>query len=91
MRNFARITNYYNRQEAWLDWLHLAKQAHMASRHDLVAKFQPKDNAGWKTIDKKIALLREALTAANIAWSRRVEGSAKLPAVENLPEVSKPA
>ena len=91
MRNFARINNYYNKQEAWKDWLHLAKQAHMANQTALVRKFQPANNAGWKTIDKRLGLLREALTAANIAWSRRVEGSSNLPAIENLPEVSQPA
>ena len=76
MRNFARINNYYNKQEAWKDWLHLAKQAHAANQTALVRKFQPADNAGWKTIDKKIALLREALKAANIACTRRGESPA---------------
>jgi hypothetical protein len=75
MRNLSRITNYYNRQEAWQDWLHLAKQAHMASRHDLVKKYTPKNNSGWRTIDKKIGLLRAALQAANITCTRRGEGS----------------
>lgn len=76
MRNFARINNYYNRNEAWLDWLHLAKQAHMANQTALVKKFHPADNAGWKTIDKRIALLREALQASNIACTRRGEVAA---------------
>lgn len=91
MRNLSRITNYYNKQEAWLDWLHLAKQAHMANQTALVRKFQPADNASWRTIDKRLNLLREALTAANIAWSRRVEGSANLPAVVNNAKASQPA
>lgn len=76
MRNLSRITNYYNKQEAWLDWLHIAKQAHAANQTALVRKFQPVDNAGWSTIDKKIALLREALKAANIVCTRRGESPA---------------
>lgn len=66
-----KATNYYNRQEAWLDWIHLAKQAHMKSRHDLVMQFTPAHNAGWRTIDKQIALLRGALMDAGIAYTNR--------------------
>lgn len=71
MRNFARINNYYNNQEAWKDWLHLIKQAHMASRGDLVKKHNFRIDAGWRTIDKRIAALRADLQAAGITCTKR--------------------
>ena len=73
MRNLSRITNYYNKQEAWLDWLHIAKQAHMANQTALVRKHQPADNAGYRKIDKAIVALRAELQAANIACTRRCD------------------
>ena len=67
----AKATNYYNKQEAWKDWLHLAKQAHMENQTALVRKWQPADNAGWKRIDKSIAGLRAELEAMGIVCTRR--------------------
>lgn len=67
----AKATNYYNKQEAWMDWLHIAKQAHMASQSALVAKHKPAVNAGWKTIDKRIAALRADLQAAGVTTTKR--------------------
>ena len=69
----AKATNYYNKLEAWKDWLHLAKQAHAAGQTLLVRKYQPADNAGWKTIDKRLAALRADLQAAGVATTKRGE------------------
>lgn len=63
MRNFARINNYYNKQQAWKDWIELSKQAHQLGLHDVVKKLHPKANAGWRTIDKMIAALRGIIQA----------------------------
>ena len=61
MRNIARINNYCNRLEAWRDWGRIAGQARHAGRDDLVEKYQPAEDAGWRKIDKAIAKLREEL------------------------------
>ncbi len=61
MRNFARINNYWNKKAAWEDWEALAKTARQAGRADLVVKFQPAENAGWRKIDKATDALRAAL------------------------------
>lgn len=61
LRNFARINNYYNKIEAWQDWCELAEQAVAAGRADLVEKYQPPDDAGWRKIDKLKAKLRAEL------------------------------
>ena len=61
MRNIARINNYYNRIAAWEDWRKLAAQAAAAGHTDLVAQYQPAEDAGWRVIDKQIGKLRTAL------------------------------
>lgn len=48
-----KATNYYNRIEAWNDWNRLAKQLQDAGMDALVEKYQPKPDAGWRTIDKQ--------------------------------------
>jgi hypothetical protein len=65
-RGLAKATNFYNKQEAWKDWLRLAKQAHLMNCSDLVRKFQPADNAGWRKIDKATAALREEMKSRGV-------------------------
>lgn len=69
MRNLARMTNYWNRVEAWKDWNALAEQARQRGHGDLVDQFQPPANAGWRKIDKAIAKLREAMEKKNVISS----------------------
>lgn len=50
----TKATNYYNRLAAWRDW------EAIAARHpEIAARFAPRPNAGWRTIDKAIAKLRQ--------------------------------
>jgi hypothetical protein len=63
MRNLARIQNYYNRLAAWDDWRKLEQVALAAGQADLVERYQPPEDAGWRKIDKAIAALRQALAA----------------------------
>lgn len=55
-RGIARIQNWANKQAAWEGWNALA-----ADYPELATKFQPKENAGWRTIDKASKKLREAI------------------------------
>jgi len=59
-KGLGKATNYYNRLEAWRDWNVYAKKVEQAGRGDLVKKFTPPENAGWRKVDKAIAALREA-------------------------------
>ena len=59
-KGLAKATNYYNRLEAQCDWNKLATDVSNAGRLDLVDKFRPNEDAGWRKIDKAIAALREA-------------------------------
>lgn len=57
MRNFSRITNYYNNIEArhdWQRWNNLVS----AIFPDLPAPFTPQPEASWRKIDKAIEKLR---------------------------------
>jgi hypothetical protein len=61
MRNLSRISNYWNNVQARHDWQHIAKQAEAAGRDDLIKKYQPAGDAGWRKIDAAIAAVRAAL------------------------------
>ena len=60
MRNLLRITNYYNRLEAWRDWEAILQKASSVPV-DVIAKIAPKPESGWRKIDKAIAKLREEI------------------------------
>lgn len=62
-RGLIKATNYYNKIEAWNDWRNMAQRAMDADKADLVAKYEPKPDAGWRTIDKCKAKLRAELEA----------------------------
>jgi hypothetical protein len=51
-RGLIKATAYYNKIEAWKDWKRVAQQAIDAGASDLVDKYQPEADAGWRTIDK---------------------------------------
>jgi hypothetical protein len=55
-RGLIKSTNYWNRVEAWKDWEKAASAA-----PELAKQFQPPADAGWRTIDKCIEKLREAV------------------------------
>lgn len=63
MRNLARLTNAANRLEAWKDWNKIALAA--LNEHGIpletIKALKPPDKAGWKTIDKQIAELRNLI------------------------------
>lgn len=63
MRNLNRITNYYNKIEAWKDWNHLAFEVGKAGYPDLVQKYYPGEDAGWRKIDNRTAKLRAEFQA----------------------------
>lgn len=65
MRNLARINNYYNTIEARRDWQRIAATADPY----IAALFAPPADAGWRTIDKCIANLREAMQAPK--WAEK--------------------
>ena len=62
-RGLIRATNYYNKIEAWNDWRKMAQRAIDAGKAELAEKYQPKPDAGWRTIDKCIAKVRAELEA----------------------------
>jgi hypothetical protein len=61
MRNLARLTNAANRIEAWRDWQRMVEQAEAAGHADLIKRYQPLQDAGWRMIDKAIAHVRDGL------------------------------
>lgn len=52
-RGLIKATNFYNKIEAWNDWRLVAQQAVLVGKGELVEKYQPKPDAGWRTIDKQ--------------------------------------
>lgn len=56
-----KASNYYNRQQAWQDWGRIAGQARRNGYDDLVDKYSPSSDAGWRRIDKAIYQLRNAI------------------------------
>lgn len=56
-----KITNYYNRVQAWREWQALAQTAVCQGMGDLVEEHKPSEGAGWKEIDRKISQLRDAM------------------------------
>lgn len=53
-RNGNRITNYYNVIEAWKDWVYVAAKLAAAGRQDLIVRYAPDEDWGWRKIDKSI-------------------------------------
>ena len=62
MKGLYKLQNAMNTACAWQDWNHLAKIAIDAGHFELVEKYQPKPGSGWRTIDKRIAKLREEMS-----------------------------
>jgi len=58
-----KASNYYNRQQAWRDWGRIAGKARLDGYDDLVDRYSPPADAGWRKIDKCIAGLRAALAS----------------------------
>ena len=54
MRNLSRINNWYNLEQARLDWEYIARKLTNAGRADLATKYAPEPGAGWRSIDKSI-------------------------------------
>jgi hypothetical protein len=76
----AKATNYYNRQEAWKDWLQAAKIAHYFGLSKFVKELQPDAAAGWKKIDGQTHKLRvliephwKAATEKPLPWAKDYE------------------
>lgn len=62
MNGLWRLHNACNTAGAWQDWQTLKNVAETRGRKDLADKFQPALKSGWRTIDKRIAALRKALS-----------------------------
>jgi len=60
-RGLAKATNYYNRLEAWRDFRLIYANAVAIGLGDQAIEFYPPDDAGWRTIDKSIAKIRELI------------------------------
>ena len=55
------LTAIANNIQAREDWQRLAERARAAGLDKQVDKLEPPVNAGWRTIDKRLAKLREAM------------------------------
>lgn len=64
-KGLIKANNYYNRLAAWQDWNDLAKRMRAAGHADLVEKYLPAKDAGWRKIDKAIAALKQAVNVRN--------------------------
>jgi hypothetical protein len=60
-RGIWKETGYWNNVEARKDWNKLAITASEAGHTELAEQYKPALSAGWRTIDKCIAKLRDAL------------------------------
>lgn len=56
-----KLSNAANRLQAWRDWDELCAEAVAKGHKDLADKYMLPEGVGWRTIDKRIAKLREEL------------------------------
>ena len=62
MRNLSRITNYYNRLEAWKLWRATEQEAiEQGVSAQAIKKIAPMNGAGWRIIDQATNKLRELI------------------------------
>lgn len=69
MRNLNRMTNYWNKVEAWKDWERAATDAREIGIGGDAKELQPKDGASWRAIDKATRLLRARI----VGWKSATE------------------
>ena len=60
-RGLIKLTAANNNIEAMRDWKRVAESAERSGNGDLVCKFCPSGNAGWRTIDKARHALEKAI------------------------------
>ena len=73
-KGLAKATNYYNRLEALRDWQRVCQDARkIGMSEEEIGQYAPPDGAGWKTIDKHIAKLREAFPQSVEEWDAFLE------------------
>ena len=60
-RGLIKATNYWNNVEAWRDWKALSAKAVDMGMAEIVRKYEPTPDAGWRRIDKALAKLRAEL------------------------------
>ena len=61
MRGLIRATHYYATRQARADWLQLAEYAAANGYADAAARLAPPDDAGHRTIDKRIDALMASM------------------------------
>lgn len=61
MRGLWKIHHAIQSEQARRDWVRLSVLAIEQGHAALVKKLQPPEGAGWRTIDKQLKKLREAL------------------------------
>ena len=60
-RGLIKLTNMANTLQAREDWARLAAKAQQMGLSGEAARLAPPSDAGWRTIDKRIAKLRKAM------------------------------
>lgn len=69
-RGIWRIHHAVQTAEAWKDWRRLAEEYTRQGHGALVQQLQPPTGAGWRTIDKRIAKLRQLSSPPDQAEQR---------------------
>ncbi len=52
-RGLIKLTAIANNIEAWRDWSEMALEAAEAGMGELILKYQPPADAGWREIDQR--------------------------------------
>lgn len=60
-RGIAKANAYYNNLEAWNDWRWLADYASQHGHKATAEQLAPPEGSGWRTVDKRIEELKDAL------------------------------
>jgi hypothetical protein len=66
MRGLWKIHHAIQTRQAREDWQRLAEKAREQGQGDLAEQYQPKEGAGWRTIDWHAARLDRALRALGV-------------------------
>jgi len=77
MRGLVKATHYYATQQAQADWAQLAAYAKAHGRGAAVVELEPPQDAGHKTIDKRINALmaRLGITVPFYEWQAQQEAA----------------
>jgi len=64
LHGLKKVTNYYNKLEAWKDWQTMLVTAQTLGLEEQALALMPQENWPWRRIDKQTARLKKLISEA---------------------------